>query len=285
MELEVEVDQLREQAARQNAIVSSLKKRIQVTFRSRLLSKSIIFIFSSRSLKAFLTALPIFINTQFFPLIIQLIMNNFIMHQTDNVRAIASPIFKKSQGLTRCIHASANFKGIGRTREDSVRDSRQKRDHDTGFAEGLEVSRGKGARMRQEDMSAGADSVRRDTVERACSIKLAGSISSSPILKASPFAVGVSMVTFRCFFDEGIHSKAGTRVERRVPRNRSSKSGDGNPEDGRAGSGDESCSREMQQPRGAVVHDRDGSPKLSGCFGPRGRGEGSASTTNVLANG
>jgi len=30
MELQVETDQLREQAARQNAVVSSLKKRIQV---------------------------------------------------------------------------------------------------------------------------------------------------------------------------------------------------------------------------------------------------------------
>ena len=32
VELQVEADQLREQAARQNAVISSLKKRIQVNF-------------------------------------------------------------------------------------------------------------------------------------------------------------------------------------------------------------------------------------------------------------
>lgn len=135
VELQVETDQLREQAARQNAVISSLKKRIQVN----------LFSLTSGQLKDFsFNGVEIICFFLFAYL-------SFIKKISTTSRICSWQINSR--------HVSQNsimILGTWREREEPLLVPGEKWDHDTRSATWCKVSRGKSQGVRQENSTTGA---------------------------------------------------------------------------------------------------------------------------------
>lgn len=146
VELQLEADQLREQAARQNSIVSSLKKRIQVV--------------PSPTIYILLFFLSLFILKLY-----------YTYYSTNRIEKLAPRIITNFSLL---LNRQKKRSGIRGAREESLRRPREERDRVARLATRLEVSRGKGSRMREEDTAIGAGGTGREGIEGAGPFQFSG---------------------------------------------------------------------------------------------------------------
>ena len=100
-----------------------------------------------------------------------------------------------------------------------------------------------------------------------------------------PFGRSLLFKFSTCSFNKGLRVETGERSERRVSRNRSSQSGDRDPQSRGAGARGEPRSHEEYERRGATDNRWGRLQKLSRCFGSCCSREGATSAASVLAVG